>query len=70
MTQHVVYVNGEARPLREETVAELLQSIGLPPEKPGIAVAVNAEIVPREAWRTHRLNPNDRVEIVQAVAGG
>lgn len=70
MTEQMVYVNGEARSLTVNTIAELLRSMGLSPEKPGIAVAVNAEIVPREAWATYALRPNDRVEVVHAVAGG
>nr|WP_290666878.1 sulfur carrier protein ThiS [Ardenticatena sp.] len=70
MAERVVYVNGERRPLDVNTVADLLRHMGLAPEKPGIAVAVNAEIVPRDAWATYALNPNDRVEIVHAVAGG
>lgn len=35
-----------------------------------MAVEVNAQIVPRSQFAQHRLNPNDRVEIIQAVGGG
>ncbi|MEM2237715.1 MAG: sulfur carrier protein ThiS [Candidatus Caldarchaeum sp.] len=65
-----ITVNGRPRPYVERTVDELLRSLGLDPEKPGIAVAVNSEVVPRSMWRSTRLRPLDRVEVVTAVAGG
>ena len=34
------------------------------------AVEVNAELVPRSRFGDHRLNPGDRVEVIQAVGGG
>jgi len=40
------------------------------PSPDGIAVARNGEVVPRSAWPSTRLCPDDRVEIVTAVAGG
>jgi sulfur carrier protein len=36
----------------------------------GIAVARNGEVVPRSAWPSTDLRPDDRVEIVTAAAGG
>lgn len=36
----------------------------------GVAVAVNAEVVRRHDWSTHRLRAGDDVEIVTAVQGG
>ena len=36
----------------------------------GIAVAVNGAVVPRGEWDTTFLHPDDRVEILTAVAGG
>lgn len=35
-----------------------------------LAVEVNAELVPRSRFESHRLAPADRVEIVHAVGGG
>ncbi len=63
-------VNGEPRPYTPQTVAELLEALGLDPARPGIAVAVNDAIVPREEWASRALRPGDRVEVVRAVAGG
>jgi sulfur carrier protein len=36
----------------------------------GVAVARNGEIVPKSAWTSTDLRPDDRVEIVTAAAGG
>jgi sulfur carrier protein len=65
-----VSVNGEPRPLREETVADLLAALGYAAGRPGIAVAVNGEVVRRGAWGARRLSPGDRIDIVGAVQGG
>ena len=39
-------------------------------EKKGIAVAVNAEVIPRGTWQHHELNENDEVIIIEAAQGG
>jgi len=65
-----VTVNGEARPCRGQTLAELIAESGIDPGRRGIAVAVNAQLVPREAWPATRIAPGDEVEIVQPLAGG
>lgn len=70
MEEKSITVNGEARPYQVQTVAELLAMQGIVLDRPGIAVAVNGKVVPRSHWQAHRLQPNDRVEIVKAVAGG
>lgn len=64
------FLNGEQKPYVQQTVYELLQSNGIDPEKHGVAVAVNGEVLPRTSWKTTVINPGDRVEIVTAVAGG
>jgi sulfur carrier protein len=35
-----------------------------------LAVAVNREVVPRQLWPQHVLQPSDRVDIVRAIGGG
>ncbi|MDR5675501.1 MAG: sulfur carrier protein ThiS [Armatimonadota bacterium] len=61
-----VWLNGQPRHVPEgSTLADLL---GEP--VPGVAAAVNGEVVPRQRWRVHRLQEGDRVEFVQAVQGG
>lgn len=36
----------------------------------GVAIAVNAEVVPRSAWARTAVAAGDRIEIVRAVPGG
>lgn len=64
-----VQVNGEPSELPEATtVSELLERLQLP--RDGVAVAVNAHVVPMTTHPDHRLADGDRVEIVRAVGGG
>ncbi len=65
-----IQVNGRMHPLRSTLLGELLRGMGHDPGRPGIAVAVNGEVVPREHWPTRRLAAGDAVEIVGAVQGG
>ncbi len=51
------------------TVRAVLQELGLA-EQPGIAVALNDEVVPRSAWATRELREADRVLVIRAMAGG
>jgi sulfur carrier protein len=67
-----VLVNGESREFRDSaTVAELVAT-----EAPdlaggrGVAVAVDAEIVPRSEWALTTLEPGQRVELLAAMQGG
>ena len=63
-----VTVNGKIRALnREMSIAELLQELSLPPE--GIAVAVNASVIPRKNHPASMLNDGDVVEI-KGCGGG
>ncbi len=64
-----VQVNGEERTLPAgSTVADLLEGLGL--RRDGVAVAVNRQVVPRSRHPTHPLQPDDRIEVIQAVGGG
>ena len=65
-----VTVNGEARDYRRQTIAEMLTEYGLDPTRPGIAVAINGTVARRADWPARRLAVDDRIEIVQAKAGG
>jgi sulfur carrier protein len=69
-TAATITVNGEVRAWEEGTVETLLRALGLDPDRPGIAVAVNEEIVRRHDWGSHALRTGDRVEIVGAAQGG
>jgi sulfur carrier protein len=62
-------INGRPRELPDElTVAGLLDLLGSGPR--GVAVARNDRVVPRSDYGTQRLKDGDRVEIIEAVAGG
>jgi sulfur carrier protein len=66
----LVFVNGEAREVREgSSVLGLLDEMALPDGR-GIAVAVDGEVVPRGRWESTRLSEEQAVEIVRAVQGG
>jgi sulfur carrier protein len=66
-----VTVNGEARELADgTTVADLVERSGLPNERRGIAVAIDAEVVPRSAWGRTELSEGQSVELLTAIQGG
>jgi len=65
-----IWVNGERRRVAAADVRALLVALGLDPGGRGIAVARNGEVVPRSAWGTTTLGPEDQIEIVGAVQGG
>jgi sulfur carrier protein len=66
-----VIVNGRpAQVAAGETVAGVLATLGHAPGGPGIAVALNGEVVPRGAWATTSLGDHDRLEVLGASQGG
>lgn len=66
-----VTLNGEPREVEAGArVVDLLRSLGHDPQRPGVAVAVNGEIVGRGSWADTTLSDGDRVELVGAVQGG
>ena len=65
-----IVINGERRSMPEQSTARsLLEELGIA-HRQGTAVAVNMEVVPRQAHAATVLQAGDRVEIVQAVGGG
>lgn len=50
------------------TVARLLESAGL--RREGVAVAIDARVVPRGQHEDRVLAPGEQVEIITAVGGG
>jgi sulfur carrier protein len=66
----LVRVNGVEREHAAASLADLLREVGCDLDRPGIAVAVNDEVVPRPLWGSRRIEPGDRIEIVTAVQGG
>ena len=65
-----IQVNGEALELDDgATVAAVLDRLEI--DRPrGIAVAVDAEVVPRGDWNSRPLGEGARVEVVGAIQGG
>jgi sulfur carrier protein len=64
-----VIVNGEPTELAPgATVDTVLVALELPDR--GVAVAVDAEVVPRGQWREHELSEGARVEVLRAIQGG
>jgi sulfur carrier protein len=65
-----VLVNGEERELPPgTTVGALLEALAVEAGR-GVAVAVDAEVVPRGEWETTELGDGARVELVRAIQGG
>ena len=66
-----IVLNGETRDLAPgTTVGALLEALDVPGGARGVAVAVDAEVVPRGEWETTTLDDGARVEILRAIQGG
>jgi sulfur carrier protein len=66
-----VVLNGEDAVFEDgATVASALESLDLPAAGRGVAVAVDAEVVPRGEWTLTQLHEGARVEILRAIQGG
>jgi sulfur carrier protein len=64
-------LNGSETELADgATVAAALASLDLPAAGRGVAVAVDAEVVPRGQWAATALHDGARVEILRAIQGG
>ena len=64
-----VVLNGEPRELADgATIADVLALLDAPDR--GVAVAIDAEVVPRGGWEAVTLRDGVRIEVVQAVQGG
>jgi sulfur carrier protein len=67
----VIVINGERADLEPgDTVAAVLERLGLSPNARGVAVAVDGEVVPRAGWETFALSGDARVEVLTAMQGG
>jgi sulfur carrier protein len=64
-------VNGEPREVADgATVASVVEGLDLVPGRRGVAVAVDAEVVPRGQWDERELGDGQEVEVVAAIQGG
>jgi sulfur carrier protein len=66
-----VLLNGAETDLAEgATIAAALDVLDLPGAGRGVAVAVDAEVVPRGEWLEHELHEGAKVEVLRAIQGG
>ncbi len=66
-----VVLNGAERELAEgATVQAAVEALDLPAAGRGVAVAVDAEVVPRTEWDEHTLQEGARIEVLRAIQGG
>ncbi len=68
----MITVNGTPNALVQpgSSVRAMLDLLGIDAEARGVAVAVDAEVVPRADWGTFLLTEEARVEVLNAVQGG
>ncbi len=65
-----VLLNGTPHELPTPTLLAALAQLSLNAETRHLAIAVNESVVPRAQWDNLRLNTDDRIEVITAVAGG
>jgi thiamine biosynthesis protein ThiS len=63
-----LFINGEQRQLEVTTLSTLVEQLGMKSDR--VAVELNREIVPRDAWPQTALRDGDKLEIVHFVGGG
>lgn len=63
-------VNGRDMDLEEgANLRDVLSALSIDDPR-GLAIAVDAEVVPKAAWDEARLREGSRVEVLRAVQGG
>ena len=66
-----IKVNGETKEVSPGlTLYQLLVDLEIDPSRPGIAVAVNQEVIPRTQWAATEIRPENEIEIIRAAQGG
>lgn len=69
-------INGEEQQIDVDTLKELLQEYDIDgngnsnEKEKGVAVAVNDSVVSKDRWENHKLEDEDRIEIIRATQGG
>jgi sulfur carrier protein len=67
----LIVLNGQASDVPAgEPVSSVLRLLGLDADAPGVAVAVDGEVVPRAAWESYALRDDAHVEVLTAMQGG
>ena len=71
MSEMMVQVNSQPTKIPEHaSLKDVLTQFGINEETPGIAVALNTQVVPREHWPRAALKERDDIVIVTATQGG
>ena len=66
-----IKVNGETKEISPGlTLHQLLLDLEIDPARPGIAAAINQEVIPRTQWEETEIQPESEVEIIRAAQGG
>jgi sulfur carrier protein len=67
----MIVLNGQISEVRPgESLAQVLERLGVSPDARGVAVAVDGEVVPRACWEVFALAEDARVEVLTAMQGG
>lgn len=66
-----IQFNGQKKSIEEKvSLAMLLLEYGISQEKAGIACCINLEVIHRSEWQKTFLENLDKIEVLNAVAGG
>jgi len=66
-----IELNGEATEIATGSrVGDAVAAAGGDPDRRGVAVAIDGEVVPRSDWDRTELQPGQRIEVVGAIQGG
>ena len=66
-----IKVNGETKEVSPGlTLHQLLLDLEIDPSRPGIAVAIEQEVIPRTQWEATEIRPDSEIEIIRAAQGG
>ncbi len=66
-----IQVNGEVKEVSPGlTLYQLLLDIEIDPARPGIAVAIDQEVVLRTQWEETEIQPDSEIEVIRAAQGG
>ena len=66
-----IRINGEAKTVQTGlNLYQLLVDLQVEPSRPGIAISLNREVVPRKLWQETEVEPDSEIEIIRAVQGG
>ena len=66
-----IKVNGETTEISPGlTLHQLLVNLDIDPSRPGIAVAIDQEVIPRTQWDATEIRQESEIEIIRAAQGG